>query len=68
MEILEKVLDGNNIAEAVKKVISNNGAGGIDKITIKQFKEKYINNEISFEIIKQQIRERKYKPMPVKWI
>ena len=66
MEILERVLDGKNIAEAVNKVLSNKGAGGIDKITTEKFKEMYNNNEINFEEIKEQIRNRKYKPSPVR--
>ena len=66
MELLEKILDGENIAEAVKNVVSNNTTGGIDKITAKQFKEKFQNGEINFEEIKEQIRNRKYKPSPVR--
>ena len=66
MEILERVLDGKNITEAVNKVLSNKGAGGIDKITTEKFKEMYNNNEVNFEEIKEQIRNRKYKPSPVR--
>ena len=66
MELLEKILDGENIAKAVKNVVSNNTTGGIDKVTAKQFKEKFQNGEINFEEIKEQIRNRKYKPSPVR--
>lgn len=66
MELLEKVLNGENIAEACKKVIANKGASGIDNISMEQFKEQLKNKEINFEEIKEQIRNRKYKPSPVK--
>ena len=66
MELLEKVLNGSNIADAMKKVISNKGAGGIDNISTKQFEEQFKNGEINFEEIKELIRTRKYKPSPVK--
>ena len=63
MELLEKVLSGDNIYEAYKKVYSNKGASGIDGITVGELEEylKYHLNEI-----KEQIRNRKYKPSPVK--
>ena len=66
MELLEKVLDGHNIAEAIEKVLSNNGAGGVDGVTIQQFKEDLKNGNINLEIIKEQIRNRKYNPSPVR--
>ena len=66
MELLEKVLSGENIANAMAKVISNKGAGGIDKVSAKDFKEAMENKEINFEEIKMQIRNRRYKPSPVR--
>ena len=66
MELLEKILNGDNIADAITKVVSNKGAGGIDKVTIEEFQEKVQNGDINFEEIKEQIRELKYKPYPVK--
>mgnify|MGYP005786110691 FL=1 len=63
MELLEKVLSGNNIYEAYKKVYDNKGASGVDGVTVDELEEylKYHLNEI-----KEQIRNRKYKPSPVK--
>ena len=66
MELLEKVLSGNNIADAIGKVVGNKGAGGIDKISVEDFKKAIENKEINFEEIKEQIRNRKYKPSPVR--
>lgn len=63
MELLEKVLDDKNLFEAYKQVYKNKGASGIDGINV---------NEIGGymylykEEIKQQIRNRKYKPSPVR--
>lgn len=66
MELLEKVLDGENIANAITKVVGNKGAGGIDKVTVKEFQEELSKGNIDFEEIKEQIRKRKYKPSPVR--
>lgn len=66
MELLEKVLDGQNIADAIEKVLSNKGAGGIDGVSIQKFKEEIKNGNINFEIIKEKIRNRKYNPSPVR--
>ena len=66
MELLEKVLDGRNIAEAIEKVVRNKGAGGIDQVSVEDFQKAWENNEINFEEIKRQIRSRKYEPSPVR--
>ena len=66
MELLEKVLDGENIANAITKVVGNKGAGGIDKVTVKEFQEEFSKGNIDFEEIKEQIKKRKYKPSPVR--
>ncbi len=66
MELLEKILDGRNIAEAIDKVVANKGAAGIDKITVEQLQEYIQSDTINFEEIKEQIRNRKYNPKPVK--
>ena len=66
MELLEKVLNGENIAEAINKVVSNKGVGGVDNISIEKFIQYTQNGTINFEEIKEQIRNRKYKPNPVR--
>ena len=63
MELLEKVLDNQNLYEAYKQVYKNKGASGIDKITVEELgKYMYLHKEE----IKEQIRNRKYKPSPVR--
>ena len=63
MELLEKILTKDNLNKAYKKVYQNKGASGVDGITVYEIKE-YIQNN-SDEILNQ-IRNRKYKPQPVK--
>ena len=61
-EMLEKILSDENIIRAKKRVYANKGAGGVDGVTVQELDEYMSKN---WESIKQQIRERKYKPQPV---
>ena len=63
MELLEKVLDDKNLYEAYKKVYKNKGASGVDGITIEELGHYLFLHK---EEIKEQIRNRKYKPSPVR--
>lgn len=63
MELLEKILTKDNLNKAYKKVYQNKGASGVDGVTVYEIKE-YIQNN-SDEILNQ-IRNREYKPQPVK--
>lgn len=63
MELLEEILTKDNLNKAYKKVYQNKGASGVDGVTVYEIKE-YIQNN-SDEILNQ-IRNRKYKPQPVK--
>ena len=63
MELLEKILTKDNLNKAYQKVYQNKGASGVDGISVYEIKE-YIQNN-SDEILNQ-IRNRKYKPQPVK--
>ncbi len=58
-EMLEKILSEENIRLAQKKVYSNKGTSGIDGITTQE-REEYMKE--NWNSIKEQIRERKYKP------
>lgn len=66
MELLEKVLNAQNLVDATNAVLANKGAGGVDKLSVEEFKEKYERGEINFEEIKKLIRNRKYNPQPVR--
>ena len=61
-EMLEKILSDENIIRAKKRVYANKGAGGVDGVTVQELDEYMSKN---WESIKQQIRERNYKPQPV---
>lgn len=61
-EMLEKILSDENIKTAYKRVYANKGAGGVDGVTVGELEE-YLRANL--KSIKQQIRERTYKPQPV---
>ena len=63
MELLEKILNDNNLYSAYKQVYKNKGTSGIDGITVEEL-EIYMNKHK--EEIKEQIRNLKYKPSPVR--
>ena len=63
MELLEQILAKENLNKAYKKVVSNKGVAGVDGVTVDEVAE-YIK-EHKEEIINK-IKERKYKPQPVK--
>ena len=63
MELLEKILDDNNLFRAYKQVYKNKGTSGIDKITIEELGF-YMHQHK--EEIKEQIRNLKYRPSPVR--
>ena len=62
-ELLEKILSNENMNVAYKRVRANNGAGGIDDVTVDELGD-YIKE--NWGNIKEQIRQRKYKPQPVR--
>ena len=63
MELLEKVLSIDNLNKAYKQVYKNKGASGVDGVTVDELFA-YIR-EHQQEIL-WQIRNRKYKPQPVR--
>ena len=63
MELLEKILNDNNLYNAYKQVYKNKGASGIDGVTVEELGVYMYQHK---EEIKEQIRNLKYKPSPVK--
>lgn len=63
MELLEEILTKENLNKAYKKVYQNKGASGIDGVTVEELSS-YVK-EHKEEIITS-IRNRKYKPQPVR--
>ena len=62
-ELLEKILQKDNLNNAYKRVKSNKGACGVDKMSIDELLMFLRNNQAT---IIQQIRDGKYKPNPVR--
>lgn len=62
-KLLEEILSDNNIELAKHRVYSNKGASGIDGVTVQELDE-YM--EEYWTGIKEAIRERRYKPQPVR--
>lgn len=63
MELLEKILDDNNLFNAYKQVYRNKGTSGIDGTTVEELGAYMYKHK---EEIKEQIRNLKYKPSPVR--
>ena len=63
MELLEKVLSKDNLNNAYKQVYKNKGASGVDGVSVDELFS-YIKEHK--EEILDKIRNRKYKPQPVK--
>ena len=63
MELLEKILDDNNLYNAYKQVYKNKGTSGVDGVTVEELGVYMYKHK---EEIKEQIRNLKYKPSPVR--
>jgi len=63
MTLLDEILSRNNLNDAYLQVYRNKGAAGVDGISIDDLKAHLSENR---ENLIQQIKDRKYKPQPVK--
>lgn len=63
MELIEWILQDENINKAIKSVKKNKGAYGIDKMSVEELDGYFATHR---EEIKSQIRDGKYKPIPVR--
>ena len=63
MELIEKIPSEENIKEAIKRVKSNKGAPGVDKMTVNEI-DKYFDEHKGE--IKKSIMAMEYKPQPVR--
>lgn len=61
--LYDRMLHEKPLLEAFKKVKSSRGAGGIDNQSIGDFAE---NLETNISVLVQELREKTYKPLPVK--
>ena len=62
-ELLERILSNDNMNVAYKRVCANKGAGGVDDVSVEQLGD-YIKE--NWDSIREQIRQREYKPQPVR--
>ena len=63
MELLEKILSRENLNKAYEQVYKNKGASGVDGVTVEEL---FLYIKEHKEEILWQIRNRKYKPQPVR--
>jgi group II intron reverse transcriptase/maturase len=61
--LLEDVLSDDNIKKALKQVVGNKGASGVDGMTVYELAEWLPAN---IDALKEKIRAGKYKPQPVR--
>ena len=61
--LLEQILSPANLNHAYKRVMSNKGSGGIDKMEVESLKDYLINNK---EKLIQSILDGRYRPNPVR--
>ena len=61
--LMEQILSSDNLNGAYLQVVRNKGAEGVDGMKYTELKEHLEKNG---EIIKEQLRTRKYKPQPVR--
>ena len=61
--LMEQILSGDNLNAAYLQVVRNKGAAGVDGMEYTGLKDYLSENG---EIIREQLRARKYKPQPVR--
>ena len=62
-ELLDRILSRDNMNLAYKRVKANKGAGGIDDVEVDEL---YSYIKENWKSIEEQIRQRTYKPQPVR--
>ena len=62
-DLIERVLDDENIAEALERVVSNRGAPGVDGMTVHELA---VWLPANIGDLKERVRSGKYKPSPVR--
>jgi len=63
MELIDEILSASNLTQASKDVIRNKGAGGVDRMQVKDLKE-YL--DINRDSLTSQIRACEYLPNPIR--
>ena len=63
VELIERILEDKNLDSAIEAVVSNKGAAGVDKMTVYELRNYFQKHKAK---IKEQIRNKKYQPQPVR--
>lgn len=63
VELIERILEDKNLDYAIEAVVKNKGAAGVDKMTVYELRHYFQKNKAE---IKEQIRNKKYQPQPVR--
>lgn len=63
MKLIEEILDKSNVRRAFERVLSNQGAPGIDGMALEELRD-HLN--ANWTNLKQSIYERSYRPSPVR--
>ena len=63
MELMEQILSRQNLLEALHKVESNKGAGGVDQVSTENLRSYIVEY---WNQIKHQLLSGTYKPTPVR--
>lgn len=61
--LFNQILSRENLSAALKRVMNNKGAAGVDKVTYQEFKEYLTSNWVD---IKKELVEETYQPSPVR--
>lgn len=62
-DLLERMLEGENLRLAYKRVVRNGGAPGVDRVTVAEL-QAYLNTH--WETVKDELLTGTYRPMPVR--
>ncbi len=62
-DLLERMLEGDNLRLAYKRVVQNGGAPGMDGVAVAEL-QAYL--KMHWEMVKTELLTGTYKPMPVK--
>jgi len=63
--LMERILDGVNMGKALKRVLANNGAGGVDGMTVDELKSHLVTH---WQGIRKRLMNGTYKPSPVRCV
>lgn len=66
MELLNEILSDENLDEAIKKVVKNKGSNGVDKISTMDLKNLMDKEKPYRDALRTELKDRKYKPLPVR--